>query len=66
MKQIRHKQNDSYRVVQRGAKFYVQQNTGTPTTREIDCWCDIGHPKDSSESAVAAMYSRVPLIKAAV
>lgn len=64
MKCIYHKQDDTYRVVNRGSLFYVQHNDGSQSNREHDPWVDMGLPKDTSEAALETMHVYKPLVQA--
>lgn len=61
MKCVYHKQDETYRVMQRGRLFYVQRSDGLQNTRESQAWQDLGKPKDSFAEAQAAMYVFKPL-----
>lgn len=64
MKAVYHKENDGYRVVQRGSLYYVQSRI-EPSTRGYDGWCDLGKPYDDAKSALQALYTRLPLAQKA-
>lgn len=65
MKCIYHKQDETYRVVNRGSLFYVQHRNGDGYgTRKADPWNDIGLPKDTCEAAMASMHVYKPLVRA--
>jgi hypothetical protein len=65
MKCVYHKQDETYRVMQRGQRYFIQRSDGSKPTRNTDCWYDIGRPKYSAEEAIAAMYVFKPLQKEA-
>jgi hypothetical protein len=61
MPTIYHRQNDKFRVIQRGKLHFVQQCVGiTPGDRDRDPWEDIARGQDCQSSAISLMYSRQP------
>lgn len=61
MKCVYHKQSNKFRVQQRGKLFYSQEHAGFPGNRENDPWRDFGHAKDDLETALAVIYTRLPM-----
>lgn len=62
MKCVKHKQDETLRVMQRGKRFYVQRDSGTKATRSNDPWQDIGKGRDTFLEAQAAMYNIRPMV----
>lgn len=63
MKAIYHKQSEVYRVVQRGKQYYMQHKGDTYLigTREHDPWYDCGKAREDINTALGAMYTRLPM-----
>lgn len=60
-----HEQDKAYRVVQFGKSWFVQHHNGSKGDRVNDPWERIGPAKESQREAIAMMYGRKPIIKAA-